>query len=99
MADAPVGEEELLAALFMESLPDQLSNDMLALAHLSDVDEEEAEEQSAGPVRRTRTKQRANPYATRSKKTEEDKWADEIKELDFRARAWKPFSTVSGKNK
>jgi hypothetical protein len=96
-AQAPIesihDEDDDLPALFRDDLPDKLSNDLLALAHLSDV-EETAKEQS-GPIRKTRAKNRANPYKKKTAKTEEEQFADEMKELDFRARAWKPFRTVS----
>lgn len=86
------GDDDL-PALFRDDLPDKLSNDLLALAHLSDVEEETAEQ--SGPIRKSRTKNRANPYKKKPAKTEEEQFADEMKELDFRARAWKPFRTVS----
>ena len=87
----PKAEEEL-PALFRDDLPDQLSNDLLALAHLSDVEEDHAEEpQTSGPVRRSRVRTVSKPYGMKATKTEEEKWNDEMKELDFRTRAWKPF--------
>ena len=84
-------EEELLPALFRTDLPDNLPDDMLALAHLSDVEEEP----QTGPIRRTRTKIsiKSAPYG-KKRKSEEDLWKDDMKELDFKTRAWRPFSTV-----
>jgi hypothetical protein len=100
--------EEELPALFRDDLPDKLSDDLLALAHLSDADEDAgeketkkardmdvSEEQVAGPVRRSRKKNPSNPYARKPKKTEEELFNDDMTELDFRTRAWKPFSTLN----
>jgi hypothetical protein len=84
--------EDDLPALFQDHVPDKLSSDMLALAHLSDVEEESLE---VGPVRRVRTKRSANPYGMKAK-SEQENLDDEIKELDFRTRAWKPFRNVKG---
>ena len=84
--------EEELALLFTEDIPDKLTDAMLALAHLSDVEEEESksmdeeEELSHGPMRRRRTKKISKPY-----KTVDDEFRDEMKELEFRTNAWKPF--------
>lgn len=89
-------EEEPLAALFQDDLPDKLSNDLLALAHLSDVEDEEMH--ASGPIRKSRTKKASNPYGPRQRKSEEEEWNFQMKELDFRAKAWKPFSNAQ-KNK
>jgi hypothetical protein len=88
-------EEEPLAALFQDDLPDKLSNDLLALAHLSDVEDEEMH--ASGPIRKGRTKKASNPYGTRQRKSEEEEWNIQMKELDFRAKAWKPFSNAQKK--
>jgi hypothetical protein len=86
----PLPDEEL-PLLFRDDLPETLTNDMLALAHLSDAEEEaNDEEMTAGPVRRSRTRKASKPYG-KSSKTEEEQWNDEMRELDFRTRAWKPF--------
>jgi hypothetical protein len=84
-------EEDDLPALFRDDLPDKLTSDLLALAHLSDVEEDAPQE--TGPIRRSRTKNKSKPYGPKQvpAKTEEEKWNDEMKELEFRARAWKPF--------
>jgi hypothetical protein len=83
-------EEDDLPALFRDDLPEKLSDDLLALAHLSDVEEEP--QQTSGPVRRSRTRTMRNPYdKPKQKKTEAELLDDELKELDFRTRAWKPY--------
>ena len=97
MNDIPEKEEEPLAALFEDVIPDSLTNDMLALAHLSDVEEEDMQIHS-GPIRRQRQKKASNPYG-RKKKSEQEEWNDQMKELDFRAKAWKPFSKTNDKGK
>ena len=91
-------EEDDLPALFRDDLPDKLTSDLLALAHLSDVEEEAPQE--TGPIRKSRTKTKSKPYGAKRapEKTEEEKWNDEMKELEFRARAWKPFRTVKKQN-
>lgn len=88
-------EDEPLAALFQDDLPDKLSNDLLAIAHLSDVEDEEMH--ASGPIRKSRTKKASNPYGPRKRKSEEEEWNDQMKELDFRAKAWKPFSNAQKK--
>ncbi len=81
---------EQLPALFADEVPDKLSGDMLALAHLSDVEEENDEEMvESGPIRRGRKKLTSKPY----KKTEDEAFRDDMKELEFRTNAWKPFKT------
>ena len=79
-------DKEELCALFSDDLPDTLTNDLLALAHLSDIEEEE----QAGPVRRRRTVKRSDPYRKFSIE-------DEMKELDLRTRAWKPYKNKDNK--
>lgn len=90
-------DEEELHVLFQDELPDKLTNDLLALAHLSDV--EESQEQPSGPVRRSRNRTTSKPYEKpkSKKKSEAELLDDEIKELDFRTRAWKPFQKNSTK--
>ena len=84
------GAEEELPALFRDDLPDQLSKDFLALAHLSDVEKSEDEEMvESGPIRRSRKRVVSKPY----KKSVEEEFQDDMKELDFRTNAWKPFKT------
>ena len=84
------GAEEELPALFRDDLPDQLSKDLLALAHLSDVEKSEDEEMvESGPIRRSRKRVLSKPY----KKSAEEEFQDDMKELDFRTKAWKPFKT------
>lgn len=81
-----------LPALFRDSLPDKLTYDLLALAHLSDVEEKEPpDEPMSGPIRRKRITSKTKPYG---KKTAEDEFHDQMKELEFRTNAWKPFKKV-----
>lgn len=84
----PESDDEL-PALFRDHLPDQLSTDLLALAHLSDVEEDEPipvkEPQASGPIRRKRVIKKSNPYLI------DEDFNNQMKELDFRTRAWKPF--------
>jgi hypothetical protein len=87
-------EETLLPALFVDTLPDELSGDLLALAHLSDVEEEV--QVRAGPIRKSRSRKGTQPYKNKPK-SEEENWQDRMKELDFRAKAWKPFSSKNNK--
>lgn len=81
-------EEEPLSALFVDELPTELSSALLALAHLSDCEDNEPpkkEEKQSGPIRSKRKSARkAIPYTDK-------KFEDEMKELNFRTRAWKPF--------
>lgn len=79
-------EEEELPALFADDIPEKLTKDMLALAHLSDVEEDKDEEMVAGPIRRKRGKKTSKPY-----KTADEEFQDDMKELEFRTNAWKPF--------
>jgi|LauGreDrversion4_2_1035121.scaffolds.fasta_scaffold515233_2 hypothetical protein len=84
------GAEDELPALFRDDLPDHLSKDLLALAHLSDVEKSEDEEMvESGPIRRSRKRVVSKPY----KKSAEEEFQDDMKELDFRTKAWKPFKT------
>lgn len=86
--------EEELHALFRSDVPDNLSNDLLALAHLSDVEEQSVV--SAGPVRRQRRVAKStDPYMRNKRKSDQELLDDDIKELEFRTRAWKPFRTVN----
>ena len=84
-------QEEPFPALFQTDMPDKLPDDLLALAHLSDVEEEA----QTGPIRKTRTKvsTKSVPYG-KKRKSEDDLWKDDMKELDFKTRSWRPFSTV-----
>ena len=75
-----------LPALFTDDLPDTLTDSLLALAHLSDVDEDNVPKDQSGPVRRKRAKNVSKPY-----KTADDIFRDELKELEFRTNAWKPY--------
>lgn len=70
-------KEEELCILFTDEIPEKLNASFLALVHLSDVDEEE---QCTGPIRRGKKK---------SKKS--DPYLNDMKELEFRTNAWKPF--------
>lgn len=88
-------EETPLPALFVDTLPDELSGDLLALAHLSDVEEEV--QVRAGPIRKSRSRKGTQPYKNDKIKSEEENWHDRMKELDFRAKAWKPFSSKNNK--
>ncbi len=83
------GEEEVeLAALFRDELPDKLPSDLLALAHLSDVEDPPPEKgPSGGPIRRKRISKKSNPYRI----DPEEELNNQMKELDFRTKAWKPF--------
>lgn len=90
------GDDDDLPALFRDNLPDKLSDDLLALAHLSDVDEpskEADEEMTSGPIRKRRTRNASKPYSNGAlkKKTDDEILNDDMKELEFRTRAWKPF--------
>ena len=58
--------DDELPALFRDDLPDTLTSDLLALAHLSDVEEEQPEEIAAGPVRKGRTRKVAKPYGKKT---------------------------------
>ena len=89
-------EEDELPALFRDDLPEKLTNDLLALAHLSDV--EEPQQPESGPVRRSRKKVASNPYSAKPKKSQDEVFNDEMKELDFRTRAWKPFRPKTKEN-
>jgi len=86
-----------LHVLFTDDLPEKLTDSLLALAHLSDVEEEERTERKQeaiedepmsghGPMRRRRTRKISKPY-----KTADDLFRDEMKELEFRTNAWKPY--------
>jgi hypothetical protein len=88
-------DEDDLPALFRETIPDTLPADMLALAHLSDVEDND-EQLTAGPVHRRKKKNTSGPYSTKPRKSKEQQVDDEMKELDFRVRAWKPFKTGTG---
>jgi hypothetical protein len=90
MNETKADREEELPALFADDIPDKLTKDMLALAHLSDVEEEKDEEMvKSGPIRRRRKKIGSKPY----KKSEDEEFIDDMKELEFRTNAWKPFKT------
>ena len=89
MGEKKVDPDEL-PALFADDIPDKLTGDMLALAHLSDVEEGKDEDMvESGPIRRRRKKVSSKPY----KKSEDEEFRDDMKELEFRTNAWKPFKT------
>lgn len=90
MSNDDKGGGEELPALFSDDIPEKLSKDFLALAHLSDVENSQDEEMvESGPIRRHRKKVASKPY----KKSADEEFQDDMKELDFRTKAWKPFKT------
>ena len=97
--------DEDLSILFLDDLPEKLTPALLALAHLSDAEDPVEERQSAsirksshaddkdeamqsGPIRKSRRRKKADPYTN----AKDDELVNEMKELDFRTNAWKPFN-------